>query len=187
VLVEDRGFLVDAAEFRILEGVPAALRRLAEAGFRLIVISNQSAVARGMIARQGVEAIHVRLLELLEEAGSPRLDAVYFCPHHPNADLPEYRIDCECRKPRPGALLAAAAEHGLDLKASFMVGDRMTDVAAGAAAGCRTVLLQRPGGDPPGPAAEEPPGGWRQPDCTCADLPAAADWILAECRAQKPD
>jgi D-glycero-D-manno-heptose 1,7-bisphosphate phosphatase len=179
VLVEDRGLLVDAAELRIIPGAASALRRLGENGFRLIVVSNQAVVARGMVTPEGVEAIHVDLLRLLEEAGAPRLDAVYFCPHHPNADVPEYRVVCDCRKPEPGSLLRAAEEHHLDLAASFMIGDRMTDIAAGAAAGCRTVLLRRPGTEAPPPTAEEPPEGWRQPDCVCPDLSAAVQWILA--------
>jgi D-glycero-D-manno-heptose 1,7-bisphosphate phosphatase len=178
VLVEDRGLLVDAAELRIVPGVPSALRRLRENGFRLIVVSNQAVVARGMITPEGVEAIHAHLLRLLEEAGAPRLDAIYFCPHHPEADLPEYRVDCDCRKPRPGALVRAAEEHGLNLAESYMIGDRMTDIAAGAAAGCRTVLLKRPGVVTPPPTTAEPPEGWPQPDCVCADLPAAVQWIL---------
>lgn len=179
VLVEDRGLLVDAADLCILEGVPLALRRLKEAGFRLVVVSNQAVVARGMITPEGVEAIHAQLLRLLEDAGAPRLDAIYFCPHHPSADLPEYRVVCNCRKPRPGALLRAAEEHCLDLTASFLVGDRMTDIAAGAAAGCRTVLLKRPGEETPPTTTAEPPEGWRQPDYVCRDLSAAVDWILA--------
>jgi D-glycero-D-manno-heptose 1,7-bisphosphate phosphatase len=154
------------------------LRRLRENGFRLIVVSNQAVVARGMIAPEGVEAIHEQLQRMLEEAGAPRLDAIYFCPHHPEADLSEYRVDCDCRKPRPGSLLRAAEEHDLDLAASFMIGDRMTDIAAGAAAGCRTVLLKTPGGEAPPPTAAEPPEGWQPPDRVCPDLPSAVEWIL---------
>ncbi len=178
VLVEDRGLLVDPAELRVLPGVPAALRRLKEVGFRLIVVSNQSVVARGMLSPAGVEAIHAHLQDLLKAAGSPRLDAIYFCPHHPEADLPEYRLECECRKPRPGALIRAAEEHGLDLSASFMVGDRLTDIAAGKAAGCRTILLKPQGMEPPRPTSPPPPEGWPRPDYICPDLPTAVEWIL---------
>ena len=179
VLVEDRGLLIDPAELRIPDGVPSGLRRLKEAGFRLIVVSNQTVVARGVITPEGLEAIHAQMLRLLEEAGAPRLDAVYCCVHHPDADLPEYRVRCDCRKPRPGSLLRAAEEHGLDLAASFLIGDRVTDIAAGAAAGCRTVLLRRPGEESPPATSAEPPEGWPQPDCVCPDLSAAAEWILA--------
>jgi D-glycero-D-manno-heptose 1,7-bisphosphate phosphatase len=117
---------------------------------------------------------------LLEAAGAPPLDAVYFCPHHPEATLPEYRVICDCRKPRPGLLLRAAGEHGLDLGASFMVGDRLTDIAAGAAAACRTVLVQTGRHAEPPIVAAEPPAAPCRPDHTCPDLPAAAAWILGE-------
>ena len=185
VLVEDRGLLVDPGQFRIIPGVPAALERLEEAGFRLIVVSNQSVVARGMLSTEGVEALHSHLLRLLEGAGAPRLDAIYFCPHHPEADLAVHRMVCECRKPRPGMLFRAAEDHGLDLAASFMVGDRMTDIAAGSAAGCRTILLQRPGTEMPPPTAPAPPEGWPRPDHVCADLLAAVEWILATQRTSR--
>ena len=142
VLIEDRGLLVDPAGIHILPGVPTALRKLKEAGFFLAVVSNQAVVARGLISPSDLDALNARIRGLLEAAGAPPLDAAYFCPHHPEAALPQYRVICDCRKPRPGSLLRAAREHGLDLPASFMVGDRMTDVAAGAAAGCRTVLVQ---------------------------------------------
>lgn len=179
VLVEDRGLLVDPGELRVLDGVPRALKRLKDAGFRLVVVSNQSVVARGMITPEGLEAVHDQLRRLLADAGAPPLDAVYFCPHHPNADLPAYRAACDCRKPRPGALLRAAEEHHLDLAASFMVGDRITDVAAGAAAGCRTVLLEPPEAAAMATTTTDPAEN-PSPDHVCADLPAAVDWILAE-------
>jgi D-glycero-D-manno-heptose 1,7-bisphosphate phosphatase len=193
VLIEDRGLLVDAAGIRILPGVPAALRKLKEAGFFLAVVSNQAVVARGLISPRDLDALNTRIRDLLQAAGAPPLDAAYFCPHHPEAALPQYRVVCDCRKPRPGSLLRAAREHGLDLAASFMVGDRMTDIAAGAAAGCRTVLVQTGRHDAPPivtaltpgyPLAGASPGGRGEEGCrpnhTCADLPAAAEWILGE-------
>src|SRR6185436_3550034 len=102
----------------------------------------------------------------------------YFCPHHPNASLPEWRADCECRKPRAGLLLQAAHEHNLDLTASFMAGDRITDIIAGARAGCRTVLLQTGKHLERPIETTEPLDTTVQPDHTCADLAAAVDWIL---------
>jgi D-glycero-D-manno-heptose 1,7-bisphosphate phosphatase len=188
VLVEDRGLLVDPAGIQILPGVPAALRKLKEAGFFLAVVSNQAVVARGLISLRDLDALNTRIRGLLQAAGAPPLDAAYFCPHHPEAALPQYRVVCDCRKPRPGSLLRAAREHGLDLAASFMIGDRMTDIAAGAAAGCRTVLLETGQHDaPPIVTALTPfpsPGGRGEDVCrpnhTCADLPAAAAWILGE-------
>jgi D-glycero-D-manno-heptose 1,7-bisphosphate phosphatase len=184
VLIEDRGLLVAPAGIHVLPGVPAALRRLKAAGFFLAVVSNQAVVARGLITLSDLDALNARILGLLEAAGAPSLDAAYFCPHHPEAALPEYRVICDCRKPRPGSLLRAAREHGLDLAASFMVGDRMTDITAGMAAGCRTVLVETgQHAAPPivtaGTVPAKPQTACR-PDHTCADLPAAAEWILSE-------
>ncbi len=158
-------------------GVPHALRSLKEAGFQLIVISNQTVVARGLTTEQEVYAINAEMERLLEQAGGPHLDGFYFCPHHPNATLPAYRIACECRKPRPGLLLRAAQEHNLDLNASFVVGDRITDIIAGARAGCRTVLLQTGQHQAPPIETVEPLDESVQPDHVSADLKAAVGWI----------
>jgi len=177
LLIEDRGLLIAAAEIRILEGVPRALTRLKAAGFWLVVVSNKAVVARGLITEREVDALHAELGRLLEQAGAPGLDAIYFCPHHPDADLPAYRVLCECRKPRPGLLLRAAQQHQLSLSASFMVGDRMTDVAAGVRAGCRTVLVQGPQSQAPAIVTAEPLED-AQPDFTCTSLSEAVDWIL---------
>ena len=119
-------------EVEILPGVPEALDRLAELGFRLIVVTNQPDVARGTQTRAVVESINVLLMSRL-----PQLSDVYVCWH----DTPD---NCDCRKPKPGMLLRAAAEHSLDLKRSFMIGDRWGDIVAGAAAGCRTFLIHLP-------------------------------------------
>ena len=115
---------------------------------------------------------------LLEQAGGPHLDGFYFCPHHPNATLSEYQVDCDFRKPRPGLLSRAAREHNLILAASFMVGDRITDIIAGARAGCRTVLIQTGEHQAPPIETVEPLDELVQPDHVCADLRAAAEWIL---------
>jgi D-glycero-D-manno-heptose 1,7-bisphosphate phosphatase len=178
VLIEDIHLLTNPEDIRVLEGVPQALRSLQGTGFRLIVISNQAVVARGLLTEQEVYAINEKMEHLLEQAGGPHLDGFYFCPHHPNATLPAYRIACECRKPRPGLLLRAAREHNLNLGASFVVGDRITDIIAGARAGCRTVLVQT--GKHMAPLIETVDllDGSVQPDYVCSDLKAAAVWIL---------
>jgi D-glycero-D-manno-heptose 1,7-bisphosphate phosphatase len=177
VLVEDVHLLTRAEELRILRGVPQALRRLQRAGFRLIVVSNQAVVARGLASEDDVRALHVILQRLLVQAGGPPLDGWYFCPHHPEANVPAYRIDCDCRKPKPGLLLRAAIDHNLNLTASFAVGDRITDIVAGARAGCRTILVQTGKHlDPPIDSTE--PLASIRPDYTCADLRAAVAWIL---------
>jgi len=178
VLIEDVHLLVNSRDIRVLEGVPQALRSLKEAGFKLIVISNQTVVARGLVTEQQIYAMNAEMEHFLEQAGGPHLDGFYFCPHHPNAILPAYRIDCECRKPRPGLLLRAAREHKLDLGASFVVGDRITDIIAGVRAGCRTVLVQTGKHQAPPIETVEPLDESVQPDHVCPNLMAAAEWIL---------
>jgi D-glycero-D-manno-heptose 1,7-bisphosphate phosphatase len=179
VLVDDQGLLLRAEQIRLLAGVPAALQRLKAAGLFLATVSNQAAVARGLIDEEELGDLNELVLEQIVACGGPRLDAVYYCPHHPEATLPEYRTACPCRKPRPGMILRAAAEHGLDLAASFLVGDRMTDIAAGAAAGCRTVLVTCGRHAAPPIVTVDPIDPACRPDHTCLDLAEAAQWILA--------
>ena len=180
VLIEDVDLLTQTAQVRPLPGVAAALQRLKAAGFLLIVVSNQTVVARGLSTEREVEEINREVARRLAEQGAPPLDAFYFCPHHPKATLVAYRKDCDCRKPRPGMLRQAAADFNIVLSASFMVGDRITDVAAGAAAGCRTVLTQTGQHATPAIETSEPLDPSLRPDWTCANLTAAAEWILAQ-------
>ena len=180
VLLEDRDLVVSPADLHILPGVPGALRKLKRAGFRLIVVTNQAAVARGLLSEQQLSEIHVEMCRRLVGAGAPPLDAVYFCPHHPEATLPNYRVACECRKPKPGMILRASYEHGLNLAASFLVGDRLTDVLAGTRAGCRSVLV-RTGKHLDAPiVTAEPVDANVRADQECADLEQAAEWILEQ-------
>ena len=178
VLIEDIDLLTRVDQLRVLPGVPQALKMLAEAGFQLVVASNQPVVARGLVTEVEVQAVHEHLEKLLIQAGASPFAGWYFCPHHPNATLPAYRQACDCRKPKPGLLLRAARELGLDLSASFMVGDRITDIIAGARAGCRTVLVQTGKHLEPPITTSEPLDKSIEPDYTCADLRAAAQWIL---------
>ena len=133
-------FLSRVEEFRLLPGVPPAIARLREAGYAAVVASNQSVVARGLLSEAGLEDVH-REMERQLARGGAELDGVYYCPHHPEFGGPPYRQDCCCRKPKPGLLRRAAEEHGLDLEASFMVGDSLRDLQAGWHAGCRSILV----------------------------------------------
>lgn len=178
VLIEDVDLLTRADQLRLLPGVPEALCALSDAGFKLIVVSNQPVVARGLITEADVEQIHSELQQRLLAAGSPAVERFYFCPHHPNATLPEYRIVCDCRKPRPGMFLQAAREREIDLRSSFAVGDRITDIIAGAKAGCRTILVQTGKHQDKPIETSGPLDVSVRPNHTCANLPAAARWLL---------
>jgi len=142
VLIEEVEYLARPEQVRLISGAAMAVRRANDAGLKVVVVSNQSGVARGRFPETVLPEVHrVISAKLLEEAGAV-IDAFYYCPHHPTEGLGSFRIDCECRKPKPGMLLAAANELIIDLSKSWMVGDRLTDLRAGAAAGCRTILVQ---------------------------------------------
>lgn len=175
VLDSDSGALespLAVADVHLLPGVAAALCELAGAGFALVCVSNQPAAAKGRATVDELLAVHERVLTLLAREGA-RLDVSYLCPHHPDGVVPELSGPCPCRKPAPGMLLGAADALGLDLGASWFLGDTDTDVFAGEAAGCRTVLLEYPGSSHkrPGPA-------WA--DLHAADLPSGVARLLGE-------
>ncbi len=172
--------LTHAGDLRILPGVPEALRDLAASGFLLVVVSNQTAVARGLVNEDGVRAVHAHLDRELVRLGGVAPSAYYFCPHHPSATDPRYRFACDCRKPRPGLLLRAARDLGIDLRSSCLVGDRMTDVAAGRRAGCWTILVLSGKHLAPPFETPEPPEPDLRPDREAPDLAAAAAIILGD-------
>lgn len=179
VVIADVHLLTLPEQVAVLPGVPQALQKLSAAGFKLVMVSNQPVVARGMVSEEGVRTVHDYLESQLRSAGAPPLDAIYFCPHHPNGSLPQYRADCQCRKPRPGMFLQAAREYDILMAQSFAVGDRITDIIAGAKAGCRTVLVQTGKHLEKPIATSEPLDPTIQPDHTCANLSAAVEWILS--------
>jgi len=134
-LVEDPGHLGDPDGVVVLEGVPEAIRALADGGFAPVVISNQAGVARGLFTEEAVAAVNQRIAELLGDSDA-RVEGWYWCPHHPDFTGP-----CDCRKPAPGLLLRAARELGLDLSRSWLVGDHRSDVEAARRAGVRPVMV----------------------------------------------
>lgn len=124
----------------LYEGIADALRSLQSAGFRLVVVTNQSGIARGYFTEHDLDAMHTHLRRQLATAGV-RLDGIYHCPHHVNGTIARLAVDCDCRKPQPGMLRRAAADLRLDLDRSWLVGDILDDVEAGRRAGCRTILV----------------------------------------------
>jgi D-glycero-D-manno-heptose 1,7-bisphosphate phosphatase len=171
-LIEDVPYNVDPRLIRLGRGAPEGLPLLHRAGFRLIVISNQSGIARGRFAEEALEAVRERLRQLLGDLGVP-LAGFYYCPHHPEGHVPRFAIACSCRKPEPGLIFSAAREHGVDLNRSWFVGDILDDVEAGRRAGCRTVLLDN------GHETEWRSSPLRQPDVVASDLAEASRIIAA--------
>jgi len=141
VLIEEAQYLADPAQVTLLPAAAEAVARLNHASIPVVVVTNQSGVARGYFPESRVAEIHARINDLLAAAGA-RIDCYYYCPHHPTAGTGTYRTECECRKPRPGMLCAAAWELDLELRGSFIVGDKLSDLRAGQAVGCRPVLVR---------------------------------------------
>jgi D-glycero-D-manno-heptose 1,7-bisphosphate phosphatase len=139
-LVLDRPYNGDPSQVELLPGTPAALRTLRQAGFRLIVVTNQSGLARGLFSVRDLQAVHARLDQLLAARGA-WIDAYYYCPHHVDGIVQSFARGCQCRKPATGMLERAAAEWAIDLRQSWMIGDLPSDVEAGARSGCRVIQV----------------------------------------------
>lgn len=137
---EEVGYVNHLSRYRLLPHALEAIREINRSGRLAIVTTNQAGVARGYFSETLLHQVHDRLRLLTGEAGA-RLDAIYYCPHHPREGEPPWRADCDCRKPRPGMILRAAREHDIDLTSSFIVGDGVADIEAGAAAGIPGVLV----------------------------------------------
>lgn len=139
-----KGFLTKPEDFELIPGAAEAICEINHSGYLAIVVSNQPIIARGDCCFEELQTIHNRMETLLGKEGA-FVDAIYYCPHHPDkgfeGERPDYKFDCDCRKPKPGLLLQAAKEWNIDLSASYMIGDTERDVAAGNAAGCKESFL----------------------------------------------
>ena len=140
-LLEEAGYLDRLDRLVFFPFAIDAVRLLNRADYAVVIVTNQSGIARGMYGEPFVHEAHAVMKTKMEEGGA-RVDGIYYCPHHPDATVPEFKGDCDCRKPAPGMLIAAARDLGLDLSRSFSVGDKWTDVAVGAAAGGRGILVR---------------------------------------------
>lgn len=138
------GFLRNIDEFELIPGVEEAIKKINESGYLAIVVTNQPVIARGEVTVEELNEIHKKLETELGYKGA-YIDGLYYCPHHPHkgyeGEIPELKIDCECRKPKPGLLLKAAEDFNIDLSQSWMIGDGENDIKAGKAAGCKTALI----------------------------------------------
>lgn len=138
------GFLTDIKDFELLDGVAEAVKKINESGYLAVVVTNQPVIARGEVTLEELQEMHNKMETLLGEHGA-YVDAIYYCPHHPDKGFEgeriEYKIECDCRKPKPGMLLAAAEDYHIDLEASYMIGDSKNDVLAGEAAGCTSFKI----------------------------------------------
>jgi len=142
-LIEDTGYINSPEQVKLLDGVAEAFIELKALGYKLVVVTNQSAVARGIVTEKVLGEIHNRLEQVLAEKNA-FLDRIYYCPYHPDGVVQKYRKDSDCRKPNPGMLLRAAEEMDIDLGQSWCVGNSIRDVEAGLRAGCKTILIDLP-------------------------------------------
>lgn len=173
---EQMGYINHITRFHLLPGVGQAIRSLNDAGLPVAVVTNQSGLARGYFPESLLDEVHEKMRRQLALEGA-RIDGLYICPHHPEAKEERFRLACNCRKPKTGLLEQAAAELGLDLARSYMVGDRWSDLRCGAAVGATTVLVLTGYGR--GDACYIGPTQPVQPNYVAEDLQDAVQWILA--------
>lgn len=173
---EEVNYLSRIEQFRFIDGAIEAIRRLNASPFLVIVITNQAGVARGLYPERRVGEIHDYLRMQLNSSGAV-LDGIYYCPHHPTAGQGRYKVACKCRKPEPGLLYQAARDLDIDLRASYMIGDKLSDIQAGQAAGCRTILVRTGYG---AEIEKRLSDAECRPDYIAANVLEAVDWILAE-------
>lgn len=162
----DPGYLGDAEKFHFLPGVVNALTRLREAGYLIFVVSNQSGIARGFFRDEDLKKIHDKMVAALRAQGIA-LDGIYYCPHHPAEQ-------CSCRKPSPKMVLEASRSYAIELRDSYFIGDRASDIETGKNAGCRTILVLTGAGREAYAALSKS----QQPDYVARNLSGAVSWIL---------
>jgi len=171
-LIPDIPYNVDPARISLMPHVLPGLKRLQKEGYLLIIISNQSGVAKGHFEERELTKVIQKIVELLA-AGKVNMHDFYYCPHHPDGKVKFYARECECRKPKPGLLLRAARDWKIDLPSSWMIGDILDDVEAGRRAGCQTILLDN------GNETEWRMDDMRQPHHCVKNIEQAAHIILS--------
>lgn len=169
-LIPDIPFNCDPAKIALEANIIEGLQLLSRQGYLLIIVSNQTGVGLGYFTEAQVNVAMEQLRKLLNQAGV-MIDGIYYCPHHPEANIANYKQTCGCRKPLPGLLISAAFDHNIDLKSSWMIGDILNDVEAGNRAGCRSVLINN------GNETEWLSGQFRTPTLVCNTIDDAASYI----------
>ena len=139
-IIQDVGYLDSCDKVKFLPRVSKAIKLLNKSGFKVIVITNQAGVARGYFTEETVKEINKYIRESLAEQGAV-IDMIYYCPHHIEGTIEEYKKECYCRKPEPGMIEEAVRAFGIDLENSFVIGDKISDIEAGCRTGCKTILL----------------------------------------------
>ena len=179
---DEVGYLNHVSRLRVLPFAATAIRAVNESDLLAILVTNQAGVARGYFKEEMIGRVHERLVEELAAEGA-HLDAIYYCPHHPTAGEPPYRQECDCRKPRPGLLERAAREHDVDLTASYMIGDKYSDVALAHVVGAKGVLVLTGYGR--GEHEYERESWPRRPDYVAETLLEAVEWSLEDARKSR--
>lgn len=177
---EEVEYLNNVDQLKLIDGATEAIRLLNNAGYKVVVITNQSGIAKGYLTEAQLQVIHTELKKMLQKDNA-YVDAIYYCPHHPDAEVDAYRVDCDCRKPKQGMLEQAAKDLDIDLENSFVIGDKISDLGAGDAAGCRKILVRTGYGKE---MEKELRNVSFQADHIADDVLAAVKWILSQ--AKKP-
>lgn len=181
-LNEERGYLNHVDRMELIDGAADAVALLRSHGLRTIVVTNQAGVARGYYPEKQILLLHEKLQRLLQEGGA-ELDAIYYCPHHPDVGEPPYRQDCDCRKPKLGMIHAAEKDLNVDAKRSYMVGDKLSDVEFGKRAGCTSIMVLTGYGKGDLEYNRDKYDG--NPDYIAEDLLDAAKWIVKDLEEQR--
>jgi len=185
VICEDVNYMKNPSQFKLIPGVGSAISLLNDIGLKVVVVSNQSGVARGYLTEDDVKKVNQKMVN--ELGGSCHIDAIYYCPHHPEMGSKAYKKECDCRKPNPGMLKFAAQDLNLDLERSFIIGDKMDDILTGYRVGCETILVLTGKGRDELEAYTKPnkqlPKNWIKLDYIASDLSEAVLIILK--RVQK--
>ncbi len=170
-LIEDPGSISSPDQIKFIPGAIEAVKQLNEAGYKVVIISNQAGIARGLLSENMLQTID-KIVHREVLSGGGHIDASYYCPHHPEHGVYPYKQDCECRKPHPGLIKRAVRDRQLELDGSFMIGDKSSDIETGRRAGVKTIFVRT------GHGSEEEKKLKEKPDHIAGDLAEAVRWIL---------